>query len=293
MPKLFVFTLMPFDEKFDDVYKLGIKSACQELSLYCERVDEQIFEESILERIYNQIVKADIIIADLSNKNPNVFYETGYAHALNKKVILLTQSSNDIPFDLKHYPHIIYEGKISLLKDELIKRLNWYISHPKETEMPNVNSLVFYLNREKVTDKPIISLIECDINSDAFDLRCGFRFDISIHNNSNVIFDGNISIALKASNDFATCFDNYKTIKLPDGDNIYSIMQLKQQYPNEWTKTTIELCTYDFSEEFEGERIYDVELILYSSIGSIKYPFQLKLSYDNVLRKSMKLTDLF
>ncbi len=54
-PKIFVFVLMPFDTKFDDIYELGIKAACSDAGAYCERVDEQIFEESILNRIYNQI----------------------------------------------------------------------------------------------------------------------------------------------------------------------------------------------------------------------------------------------
>ena len=112
-PKPFAFVLMPFAKEFDDVcYLLGIKPACETAGAYAERVDDQIFHESILQRIYNQISKADIIIADMTGRNPNVFYETGYAHALGKPVILLTRSSDDIPFDLKHYTHIVYEGRI-------------------------------------------------------------------------------------------------------------------------------------------------------------------------------------
>ena len=74
------------------------------------RVDEQIYQENMLSRIYNQISKADLIVADVTGKNPNVFYEVGYAHALGKKTILMTQDTDDIPFDLKHYPHIVYSG---------------------------------------------------------------------------------------------------------------------------------------------------------------------------------------
>lgn len=81
-PKPFVFVLMPFSSDFDDAYKLGIKKACKEAGAYAERVDEQIFDEQILERVYNQIAKADLIISDMTGRNPNVFYETGYAHAL-------------------------------------------------------------------------------------------------------------------------------------------------------------------------------------------------------------------
>src|SRR5579859_3658565 len=94
-PKPFVFVLMPFDDKFADIYQFGIKAACADVGAYCERVDEQHFHESILERIYNQIAKADVIISDMTGRNPNVFYETGYAHALGKRVILLTQAAAD------------------------------------------------------------------------------------------------------------------------------------------------------------------------------------------------------
>src|SRR5215469_12463470 len=86
----------------------------------------------ILLRLYNQINKADLIVSDMTGRNPNVFYETGYAHALNKKVILLTQAADDIPFDLKHYPHIVYSGKIAFLKDELQRRVQWYLAQPEQ-----------------------------------------------------------------------------------------------------------------------------------------------------------------
>lgn len=112
-PKPFVFVLMPFRKEFDDIYEVGIKAAANESDVYCQRVDEQMYEGTILQRIYNQIAKADIIVSDMTGQNPNVFYETGYAHALNKKVILLTQKSEDIPFDLKYFPHIVYQGKNS------------------------------------------------------------------------------------------------------------------------------------------------------------------------------------
>lgn len=127
--KPFVFVLMPFSSNFDDIYRYGIKKACEEQGAYCERVDEQMFDGAILDRIYNQIARADVIVADMTGRNANVFYETGYAHALKKKVVLLTQSSDDIPFDLKHYTHIVYGGSISNLADQLSPRVGWALSH--------------------------------------------------------------------------------------------------------------------------------------------------------------------
>lgn len=100
--KPFAFVLMPFASEFDDIYKFGIQAVALECSVVAERVDEQIYSETMLERIYRQIDAADFIIADLTGKNPNVFYEIGYAHAKGKPCTLLTQRTDDIPFDLKH-----------------------------------------------------------------------------------------------------------------------------------------------------------------------------------------------
>jgi Nucleoside 2-deoxyribosyltransferase len=125
-PKHFAFVLMPFNTAFDDVYKLGIKGAVSEFDdLLAERVDEQLYREGILERIYRQIEAADIIIADMTGQNPNVFYEVGYAHAKGKLCILLTSDAADIPFDLKHQRHIVYGGSLVTLKRELAKELEW------------------------------------------------------------------------------------------------------------------------------------------------------------------------
>ncbi len=123
--KLFAFVLMPFQPKFDDIYKLGIKETATALDIVAERVDEQIFREGILDRIYRQIELADIVVADMSDQNPNVFYEVGYAHAKNKICILLTQRTEDIPFDLKHHRHIVYGSSIGRLRTQLTDELTW------------------------------------------------------------------------------------------------------------------------------------------------------------------------
>ncbi len=122
---IFAFVLMPFSEDFLDIYQLGIKEAANELDIRAERVDEQLYKEGILDRIYNQIEIADIIIADMSGRNPNVFYEVGYAHAKNKLCIHITKETTDIPFDLQHHRHIIYGNSIATLKERLIENLAW------------------------------------------------------------------------------------------------------------------------------------------------------------------------
>jgi hypothetical protein len=98
---------------------------------YAERLDEQIFDEGMLDRIFNQISKSDVIVADMTRRNANVFYEVGYAHALGKVTLLVTQDSDDIPFDLKHRQHIVYGGKINQLRQELGVKLRWGIQEAR------------------------------------------------------------------------------------------------------------------------------------------------------------------
>lgn len=123
MKRPFVFVIMSFAREFGDVYELGMSQPVSWSAPIVRRVDEQSFLESILERIYGQIEKADMVIAEMTGRNPNVFYEVGYAHGLRKPVVLVTRSADDIPFDLRHYPHVVYGGSIATLRNELEKRL--------------------------------------------------------------------------------------------------------------------------------------------------------------------------
>lgn len=169
--KIFAFVLMPFHEDFDDIYKLGIKETSSSLNIKAERVDEQIYQESILERIYLQIDAADIIIADMSGQNPNVFYEVGYAHAKEKLCILLTKQSSDIPFDLKHHRHIVYNGSISKLKKSL------------ETELLWAKSQIENVRRSRVKVK--LSNIYGNLEKTKYSAKGEIDFKIDLHNESN------------------------------------------------------------------------------------------------------------
>lgn len=148
--QIFAFVLMPFDKAFDDIYKIGIKETANSLGILAERVDEQIFHESILDRIYRQIELADLVVADMTGQNPNVFYEVGYAHAKGKLCVLLTQNTNDIPFDLKHHRHIVYGDSIGELRNLLADEMAW-----AKEKIDAVRS-----SRIKITLKEVSGLLE-------------------------------------------------------------------------------------------------------------------------------------
>jgi hypothetical protein len=227
-PKKFCFVLMPFTEDFDDIYNLGIKQSCIDAGTYCERVDEQIFHESILERIYNQISKADIIIADMTGKNPNVFYEVGYAHALGKLTVLLTQNSEDIPFDLKHYPHIIYNKKISKLKNDLTPRIKKFAENEKTSELDFIIDLDIYHGKEN------LSLDNVTYITERSSIPCP---SLTIHNKTfNTYHPGDYRIGILTSKNFTHLRNDFSTtIDLPDGNNLHMLANIKDLlYPNSY-----------------------------------------------------------
>ena len=121
-----IFVLTPFNSMFSEDYDL-IKEICTDVGFNCSRGDEQYFESDIFAHILKQLVKAKIIIANLNGRNPNVLYELGIAQAMDKPVILLSRSPNEIPIDLRSKKFIIYKSKKELqenLKKELIRILN-------------------------------------------------------------------------------------------------------------------------------------------------------------------------
>ena len=122
--RLYVFVLIPFNEKFINVYELGIRAAVESVGMQCEKVDEIEFNHDILEQIFQCIHRADIVISVMTDKNPNVFFETGYARALLKEIVHISDEEQDIPFDLGHYNHIRYKSNnLPVLKERLRTRL--------------------------------------------------------------------------------------------------------------------------------------------------------------------------
>jgi hypothetical protein len=91
------------------VYEDHIKPTCASLGLTVRRADDFFTADAIVEDIWKAIVSARLIVADCTDRNPNVFYEIGLAHTIGKPTILLTQRAEDIPFDLRHLRYITYQ----------------------------------------------------------------------------------------------------------------------------------------------------------------------------------------
>lgn len=124
-----VFMIIPFDEDF-----LALYAALKERfagSYEFVNAGDMDNQQSILKDIVVGIYSADVIIADLTGLNANVFYELGLAHAMNKNVVIITQDIEELPFDIRPYRANQYSMqfyKVTQLYTELEKLLAGSIS---------------------------------------------------------------------------------------------------------------------------------------------------------------------
>ena len=126
------FVMMPFGEWFDRYYKDIYIPAIKEAGLEPIRADELFSTGSVVEQIWEQIDKSKVLLADLTGKNPNVFYELGLAHAARKPVVFTTGSIDDVPFDLRHLRVIPYEVKEPGWDCRLKQDITQYLKNAKE-----------------------------------------------------------------------------------------------------------------------------------------------------------------
>jgi hypothetical protein len=121
-----VAVMMPFDARFDSVYA-ALREAASAAGLRCQRADDIWEADSVMTDIASLIWRSRIVVSDLTGKNPNVFYETGIAHTLGRDVVQITQSADDVPFDLRHLRYVPYlpnrEG-LEVLKERVADRLS-------------------------------------------------------------------------------------------------------------------------------------------------------------------------
>ncbi|HYM59369.1 MAG TPA: hypothetical protein VEZ11_00605 [Thermoanaerobaculia bacterium] len=114
-PDLFV--LMPFTDELRPVFDDHIALIANRLGLSAGRADDFFSSRSIVHEIWSAIYSAQLVVADCTGRNPNVFYEIGLAHAIGKKTILISQTLDDVPFDLRHLRSIRYEFAPRGMKD--------------------------------------------------------------------------------------------------------------------------------------------------------------------------------
>lgn len=104
------FVMMPFGPPLGGYYEKIYKPAIEKAGLTPMRADDDLFGTGkIMDQIWSGINSAKVLVADLTTRNPNVYYELGLAHALQKPVVLISNRQEDVPFDLNHIRVIYYD----------------------------------------------------------------------------------------------------------------------------------------------------------------------------------------
>lgn len=134
------FAIMPFGGWFDDYYTTIYCPAIENAGLKPCRADDLYRPSTIVHDIWSYTKRAKLILADLTGKNANVFYELGLAHALAKPAILVVENMDDVPFDLRALRIIEYDKNApnwgDVLKDKIETSIREVMDSPAQSVLP-------------------------------------------------------------------------------------------------------------------------------------------------------------
>jgi len=132
------FIVMPISDQdgyekshFTRVYNHLIKPACERAGFEPIRADDEVKTNYIALDIVKKIIESDIVLCDLSSKNPNVLYELGIRQAFNKKVVLIKDKKTGRIFDIQGFRTIDYDESLRI--DEVEKGISQISTALKET----------------------------------------------------------------------------------------------------------------------------------------------------------------
>jgi hypothetical protein len=135
------FTIMPFGGWFDTYYESIYRPAIEAAGLVPRRADDLYRPSAIVHDIWTLTKTATIVLAELSGKNPNVFYELGLAHAIARPAILVTQTMDDVPFDLRALRVIVYDRNRpdwgADLKNSIEASIREVLTSPTKSVLPS------------------------------------------------------------------------------------------------------------------------------------------------------------
>ncbi len=104
------FVAMPFAPEMEDVFYYGIQNPVRQLGYICERVDQEAFTGDILDQVRQRIESANIVIADLTGANPNVYLEVGYAWGRARPTVLVIKKADELRFDVRGQRCLQYQS---------------------------------------------------------------------------------------------------------------------------------------------------------------------------------------
>lgn len=137
---------------FNRVYDYIIKPACEAAGFKPSRADDTKHTNTIILDILNQIVKADMVVCDLSSKNPNVMYELGIRQAFNLPVVLMKDLATNRVFDTSSLRDIEYDHSLRIdTVRTAIGKISEALKETYEKKDSDTHSLISLLNIEAAT----------------------------------------------------------------------------------------------------------------------------------------------
>lgn len=132
--------MMPFGSPFDSYYEQIYKPAIENLNFNSKRADSLFRPSPIIKDIWEYINHSKILLADITGLNPNVMYELGLAHAIAKPVIIISDTIENVPFDLRFLRILIYDTKNPTwaldLKNSITKSIEEILESPTDSILP-------------------------------------------------------------------------------------------------------------------------------------------------------------
>lgn len=130
-----IYVLMPFDPESNWVYEMSVRPACEDAGFTYERVSSGVFEgdadERLLEDAQLQIERAHVVITDMTTQAPALFYLTGYAYTLRKKVIPIVAARRFLPPSFRDRRPLVYGGRGDKFTSGLERRIRRLVEPPR------------------------------------------------------------------------------------------------------------------------------------------------------------------
>lgn len=148
---------------FDRVFKHLIDPACVKAGFTAIRADTVNRTNYIILDILKRIISSDLVLCDLSGRNPNVLYELGIRQAFNKPVVLIKDQQTDRIFDIQGLRTYDYDASLrvdTVLSDE--RRLVPILKETAEPSSSDVNSLIELLGVQQASLPAPIEITERD-----------------------------------------------------------------------------------------------------------------------------------
>lgn len=150
-------------QDLDGLYEHFIRPAVESVAVpgnvnqyvVCHRGDKEPGPGDIITHIIENLVLSELAIADLTGRNPNVFYELGVRHSVNDNTILISESEEDVPFDLRGQRLILYKRDFEgggRLRTEIAKAVQDIVRSPGRIDNP-VRRFLFDRERDKMLQK--------------------------------------------------------------------------------------------------------------------------------------------